>query len=87
MSAAMVAGMSGPPPGILDIDSIAKLLGVTPKSVRGYVADGRAPEPNGRIGQSPWWFEATITEWLAKRPGSGGHNRSATIKSVLGESE
>jgi hypothetical protein len=29
------------------------------------------PEPDGKIGRSPWWYRRTIERWLATRPQRG----------------
>ena len=29
------------------------------------------PEPDGRIGNSPWWWSGTIKRWDKNRPGRG----------------
>lgn len=49
----------------------AALAGITPSTWRHYVAQGRAPAPDGRLGRTPWWRPGTITTWLATRPGQG----------------
>jgi hypothetical protein len=59
------------PKGVLDRDSLAARLGIDPGSVTRYVHRGDGPEPDGHIGSSPWWYEKTVSEWLANRPGRG----------------
>ncbi len=49
----------------------AALVGVDPATWRKYVSDGRAPQPDGRLGRTPWWTRSTIDAWLAARPGQG----------------
>lgn len=49
----------------------AALAGVAPSTWRDYVARGRAPAPDGRLGRTPWWRPDTITTWLETRPGQG----------------
>lgn len=34
-----------------------------------HILPGDLPEPDGRFGQSPYWFESTISKWMKKRPG------------------
>lgn len=86
MSGVRVSTMSGLPPGIMDTVAIAAMMGIKSRSVTQYVANRKAPEPDGYIGRSPWWYEATVTTWIESRPGSGGHNkRSDTLSSLLHE--
>jgi predicted DNA-binding transcriptional regulator AlpA len=49
----------------------AALIGVAASTWRDYVADGRAPAPDGQIGSSNWWWQTTVEEWKATRPGRG----------------
>lgn len=42
---------------------VAAHLGVQPKTVTGYLARGRMPEPDGRVGRTPWWRPETIRAW------------------------
>lgn len=71
MTAGTVARMKGPPPGVLDRAMFAAKLGIEPGSVTRYVNRREAPEPDGYVGLSPWWYEATVTKWIAERPGTG----------------
>lgn len=77
---------TGPPPGIVDRTMLAERLGVNPESITTYVKRGQAPEPDGVIGNSPWWYEQTIAEWIAKRPGRGWW-RSNTVLSLVKETD
>lgn len=58
---------------ILDRAAVAARLGIHPDSVTRYRKRRTHPfpEPDGRAGQSDWWYEATIDAWIASRPGSG----------------
>lgn len=60
--------MTGP---ILDRAAVAARLRIKPDSVTRYVNRGQCPPPDGRVGRAPWWFAATIEEWLPARPGPG----------------
>lgn len=72
MTVAMVAVMiDGPPPGIVDRPMLAEKLGIDVESVTRYINRGGAPQPDGHMGGRPWWFEATVTEWIKQRPGRG----------------
>ncbi|QGJ95866.1 hypothetical protein J1770_gp81 [Gordonia phage EMoore] len=31
------------------------------------VAEWMLPEPDGRIGQMPWWYESTARKWIEAR--------------------
>lgn len=59
----------------LDTAGVADLLGVDRGTVYRYRSGDRAkygfPEPDGHLGQSPWWWSTTIERWAAKRPGKG----------------
>lgn len=50
---------------------VAQHLGVTVQTLYAYKRDGRLPEPDGMLGQVPWWKPATIHKWQAQRPGRG----------------
>lgn len=52
-------------------EDAAALAGISPGTWRNYVARGRAPQPDGRLGRTPWWHRATIDTWVAARPGQG----------------
>jgi predicted DNA-binding transcriptional regulator AlpA len=56
---------------ILDRAAVAERLGIHRDSVTRLINRGQCPEPDGRAGQAPWWYEATITAWIASRPGRG----------------
>jgi hypothetical protein len=56
---------------ILDRAAVAARLGIDPDSVTRYVHRKQMPAPDGRAGQSPWWYETTIAEWEPTRPGQG----------------
>jgi len=57
--------------GLMDVAAVAERLGVTPGTVRSYVARHQMPEPYARFGRSPVWREADIEAWIASRPGQG----------------
>ena len=50
---------------------VATLAGVTRASIHRYRFRGSIPEPDGYLGRTPWWHEATIRQWLAERPKVG----------------
>jgi predicted DNA-binding transcriptional regulator AlpA len=56
---------------VLDTPAVARLLGVTPATVRSYLARGLMPQPAGRIGASPYWTREAVEAWVASRPGRG----------------
>ncbi len=46
--------------------------GTSPDTWSGYVTRRQAPECDSRDDTGhPWWFELTIREWVAARPGRG----------------
>lgn len=51
---------------------VANFLGVAPGTVRAYSSRGQMPQPDGKIGASPWWWASTIREW--QRPGRGSRS-------------
>jgi hypothetical protein len=84
----MVGGSEARP--VLGIADVADFLGVTPATISQYLSESRPlvgsinrkgryadhpfPEPNGRIGNSPWWSNDRAEEiqaWAASRPGQG----------------
>lgn len=64
----------------LDYAAVAARAGVVVSTLRRYASQGRMPAPDGRVGGSPWWWDTTITAWLAARPGArtgGGRPRKS----------
>lgn len=59
------------------VSDVAAHIGVSPATVRAYLARGQMPAPDGRLGRAPWWKPATITEWHQGRPGPGRHGPRA----------
>lgn len=60
----------------LDKQAVADRLGVSRETITKYVTPERIarygfPEPDGRIGGSPWWWSTSIDAWQANRPGKG----------------
>ncbi len=65
-----VVAMAAPelhPHNLQGIDAVAELLGVTPSTVRAYLARGQMPEPLVRVGGSPLWSRPVIERWLPTR--------------------
>jgi hypothetical protein len=52
----------------------AAIWGIAPSTWRAYVADGLAPQPDGRFGSQNWWWRSTVVEALADRPGQGARS-------------
>lgn len=55
----------------LSTQDVAARLGVKPATVSGYRHRGYMPKPDGKLGKTVWWWEATIDAWQAARPGRG----------------
>ena len=55
----------------LSTQDVAARLGVKPATVSGYRHHGYMPEPDGKLGKTVWWWEATIDAWRKTRPGQG----------------
>jgi len=54
-------------------NAAAAHLGIRPSTWRDYVADGRAPAPDGideGFGK-PYWLKSSLDKWQASRPGRG----------------
>ncbi len=68
----------------MDLTAVGQLLGLSASSVSKYLTESHVqggrylhhpfPEPNGRIGNSPWWADdraGEIVEWAQGRIGQG----------------
>lgn len=54
-------------------NAAAAHLGIKPSTWRDYVADGRAPKPDGideGFGK-PYWLKSSLDKWNDARPGQG----------------
>ncbi len=69
---------------LLDYAEVAAITGHSAATLRGYRAAGRMPEPDVMLADRPRWRSATITAWLADRPGRGapGLQRKARTRAV-----
>lgn len=75
----------------LDLAAVAERLGVAHGSAalyhrraernrrEGTPKVGDMPPPDQRFGQTPVWAEATIDEWIARRPGRGAGGNAAML--------
>lgn len=54
------------PVGLSDLPA---LLGVGKMTPYQWRARGQLPEPDGWIGQSPWWWRSRIMAWHEERKG------------------
>lgn len=52
----------------LSLGEFATLAGAQPQSFHNYHAQGRLPEPDGKIGRTHWWWASTARRWLRERP-------------------
>lgn len=59
------------PTTYLDMPAVAARLDVTESTIRKYRSQGRLPEPDIMLGQSPGWRATTIDAWIKARPGRG----------------
>ena len=71
----MVAG-----PVMLSLEEVADRVGLAVKTVRNYRNRARDrpgffPDPDGWLGNRPWWRPETIDAWQASRPGRGAKGR------------
>lgn len=66
------------PDEYLDSAGVARLLGVSPATIRAYRSRGQAgfPEPDVIVGDTPGWLPATIERWQAQRRGPGNWRRN-----------
>lgn len=55
----------------LTADDVAAALGIKRDTWYSYVTRGQAPKPDGTFGRQRWWWQATIDQWRAARPGPG----------------
>lgn len=72
--AAEPIGMDAPelyPPRLLDTAAVAALVGVSPATIRSYMARGAMVRSQGHLGGSAWWTRPVIDWWIAHRPGQG----------------
>jgi predicted DNA-binding transcriptional regulator AlpA len=52
---------------LIDMGDIAEHLGCSVATVRWYRAHRGFPEPDVRIGQTPYWRPATVGPWIEQR--------------------
>lgn len=53
---------------------------------KSHILPGDLPAPDGRISNTPYWYQATIEKWEETRPGRGGHNKEAHKRNLVAES-
>ena len=51
----------------VEMDDVAKMTGLTEKTVRQYRGSGRLPKHDAMVGRTPVWEWATIHEWNETR--------------------
>lgn len=56
---------------LLDVEEVARLIEVKPKTVRSYHKKGLMPKADKYFGRSPAWRQQTITDWTSTRPRAG----------------
>lgn len=52
---------------VFGVAEFARAAGVKPKTIAGYLARGRCPQPDVRLECGPVWFESTVASWIATR--------------------
>ncbi len=57
----------GVPNGQWSVKEVADFLDVQEVTVRAYSTRGQMPEPDGRLGNTPWWKPETIIRWNDER--------------------
>ena len=58
----------------LSLSEVADLIGVSVGTAKGYLHQGRLPEPDAMTGRTRGWSKQTIVEWHAARPGQGARS-------------
>ena len=51
----------------LSVEDVADRLAVQPSTIRAYLARQQMPQPDGRIGNTPWWWPQTIEQYIQTR--------------------
>lgn len=62
----------------LVIEDFAEALDVKLPTLRAYMARGQVPPPDGRLGDTPWWYRSTVEAHANTRPGRGRHRIDCT---------
>ncbi len=52
---------------MLSVHEVAERLGISDPTWRAYVSRGQAPQPDGRIGSTPYWLTSTIDAYVARK--------------------
>ena len=58
---------------LLSREELAQRLGMATASLGTYLARGeldKVPEPDGRVGRSPYWYEISVKRWEREHPGA-----------------
>ena len=50
------------------VTDVAAYLNVKHGTVTSYLNREQMPEPDGRLGRTPWWWADTIRAWDEQRP-------------------
>lgn len=45
------------------VTEVADYLDVQPSTVTAYLAREQMPQPDGRLGRTPWWWADSIRAW------------------------
>lgn len=52
---------------ILDVAGVMAYTGLARQTIHQYHSEGLMPPADGRVGRSPWWYKATIDQWVKER--------------------
>jgi len=75
MRMAVDGGRGAPDQAVmLSLDAIARHLDIPPSAPPDAFPPD-LPEPDGRLGSTPWWWSTTIAAWLRSSPSPGRDRR------------
>jgi hypothetical protein len=55
---------AGPPKRLWKAD-VCRIVGVTPRAITNWIASGKFPAPDGKIGYRSFWLQSTMESWEA----------------------
>lgn len=60
---------------MLTTADFARLAGLKPDTIRVFRKRGVIPAPDGYLERTPYWFAATVENWIANRKAGGRPRR------------